>query len=200
MKNRIIVLFVCSLTFTFFFTSCIDFKTKKKEVTETEVAEDFNQVEVNGEYRLSLPKYMKKTDNLNEEASLQYQNIFKETYTIVIDEAKNDFVEMFTELEEYDEGISVIKNYRNVQRQLFSESMYVDKESSPVALEINGMEAEMVDIDGRVDGIDEDISYFLTFVEGKEKVYMIMSWTMTSRKDTYESTFDGIAKSFELIK
>ena len=200
MKNRIIVLFVCSLTFTFFFTSCIDFKTKKKEVTETEVAEDFNQVEVNGEYRLSLPKYMKKTDNLNEEASLQYQNIFKETYTIVIDEAKNDFVEMFTELEEYDEGISVIKNYRNVQRQLFSESMYVDKESSPVALEINGLEAEMVDIDGRVDGIDEDISYFLTFVEGKEKVYMIMSWTMTSRKDTYESTFDGIAKSFQLIK
>lgn len=189
-----------TLSLSFCFTSCIDFKTKKKEVTATEVAgEDFNHVEVNGEYRLSLPKYMRKTDNLNEEASLQYQNIFKETYTIVIDEAKDDFVDMFTELGEYDENISLIKNYRNVQRQLFSESMYVDKESTPESLEINGMEAEMVDIDGRVDGIDEDISYFLTFVEGKKKVYMIMSWTMTSRKDTYEPIFDGIAKSFRLI-
>ncbi|RDY61243.1 hypothetical protein [Flagellimonas nanhaiensis] len=198
MKTGTALLLALSLSLCF--TSCIDFKTKKKEVTATEVAgEDFNQIEVNGEYRLSLPKYMRKTDNLNEEASLQYQNIFKETYTIVIDESKDDFIEMFTELGEYDENISVIKNYRDVQQQLFAESMYVDKESSPIALEINGMEAEMVDIDGRVDGIDEDITYFLTFVEGKEKVYMIMSWTMTSRKDTYESTFDGIAKSFKLI-
>ncbi|MDC6365053.1 MULTISPECIES: hypothetical protein [Flavobacteriaceae] len=198
MKSYFSVILVALSLFT---TSCIDFKTKKKEATSNVVVgEDFNQVEINNEYLLSLPKFMKKATSLNEEASLQYQNIFKETYTIVIDESKEEFIEAFTDLGEYNEDISVAKNYRDVQLQLFSESMNIEKESTPVALKINGMDAEMVDIDGTVDGIDEDISYFLTFIEGTEKVYMIMSWTLTNKKDTHGPTFESIAKSFDLVK
>lgn len=178
--------------------SCIDFKTKAKE----EVLEDadFKEVDVEHRYRLSLPNYMRETTGLNSEASLQYQNIFKETYTIVIDEPKDEFVQVFKELGQYNDEISLIKNYRDVQLQLFAQRMNIENQGSPVQLKIDGMDAEMVDIDGTVEGVSEKISYFLTFVEGRENVYMIMSWTMTSRKEIYKATFEKLAKSLELVK
>lgn len=177
--------------------SCIDFKTKKKE--QTLENSDFKEVEINHQYRMGIPKYMRETTGLNKEALLQYQNIFKETYTIVIDESKEEFVKVFSDLDQYNDDISLIKNYRDIQLQLISERMNVEKQGEPIELKINGMEAEMVDLDGTVDGIDEKISYFLTFIEGTDNVYMIMSWTMTSRKETYKATFENMAKSFTLV-
>ena len=196
MKTHFTLLLCVALGFSL--NSCIDFKTKTKE----EILEDsdFKEVEVEHRYRLSLPNYMRETTGLNSEASLQYQNIFKETYTIVIDESKEEFVQVFKELNQYDEDISLIKNYRDVQLQLFSERMNVENQSDPVQLKIDGMDAEMVDIDGTVEGVSEKISYFLTFVEGRENVYMIMSWTMTSRKETYKATFEKLAKSLKLVQ
>lgn len=173
------------------------FKTKEKEGTSD--IENFNQIEINNEYQVSLPKYMRKTSELNDDASLQYQNVFKEAYVIVIDEPKEEFVDVFKELDQYSDKYSLVENYRDVQLQLFAESMNIENETTPVSMEINGLDAEMLEIDGKVQGIEDKITYFLTFIEGDEKVYMIMAWTMLNRKDTYRADFENITKSFALI-
>ena len=49
--------------------------------------EEFKKIEVKN-YALQLPSYLSKTNDLNEDASLQYQNPFRELYIIVIDESK----------------------------------------------------------------------------------------------------------------
>lgn len=194
MKKAVFVLF---LTSTLCFTSCIDFKTKKS--TEETDMEDYNTVVVPNAYSVEIPKFMRSTTGLNEEASLQYQNIFKETYVIVIDEPKSGFVDLLKEMGQFDDSISLIQNYREIQMQLLSSTMYISQQSEPRAMKINGLDAEMVEVDATVDGIDEDISYLLTFIEGTDDTYMMMAWTLESKKDEHKKTFETIAESFKLV-
>lgn len=179
-------------------TSCIDFKTKKS--SSEPQPEDFNTIVVNEHYQMDIPKFMKSTTGLNDEASLQYQNLFKEAYTIVIDEPKDEFVDIFKELGNYDENISLVKNYRDIQLQLFGERMQINSQTPPRSLNINGLDAEQVEIDAHVEGVDEEISYFLTFVEGPENVYLVMAWTLKNKKEEHAKTYGIMAESFRLIQ
>lgn len=170
-----------------------DFLDKLNEMTETK----FETVEVNSLYSLDLPEFMTSTTQLNDEASLQYNNLYKEKYVIVIDESKEEFVETFKELNMYDESKSIIDNYAEAQSAFISEGATVLKESDFRSAKANGLEMRMKDIDADVTGVPESVSYFLGFVEGKETLYMVMAWTLKSRKDGYEEEAGKIIKSLK---
>jgi len=163
------------------------------------VEDDFSPVEINHEYSIDIPKYIKPATDLNDVASLQYQNIFKETYIIIIDELKSEVDTAFRTAGVYNDSISMVKNYRNVQLQLLGEKINVSNEPEPKALQINGLDAESVEMEGTVSGITEPVAYWLTFVEGKDKVYMIMTWTLLKSKDKYSDTFEKMAQSFKML-
>ncbi|NND63201.1 MAG: hypothetical protein HKN48_08405 [Flavobacteriaceae bacterium] len=176
--------------------SCGEIGEKKSE--EMDVS-DFKTEKVEGMYEVSVPKYMKEAFDLNDDASLQFQNIYKETYLAIIDESKADFIEVFKELNEYDDGLSVAGNYRNIQMQYFTEGIRIDKRSEPRKLTINGLEAEQVEFNGRVPEVDYDIYYLMTFIEGEENVYMMMEWTLASFEDKFKGTFKQMAETFREI-
>lgn len=161
--------------------------------------DDFEKVEVNGLYELSVPDYMEEATDLNDEASLQYQNALKETYVIVIDEPKGDFEDIFRALGEWDDNMSLVENYRAVQVSYFSEGTKIYDQSKPKSLEIDGLDAEIVTIEGRPDGMIYDIYYMLGFIEGKDNIFMVTAWTLLERKQKYEKTFEMIVKSFKLL-
>lgn len=175
-----------------FLAGCDRFK-KEEPVNRA----DFRPVKINDQYRLELPKHMKEGKTLNESASLQFQNIFKEMYVIVIDEEKQGFIDAFADLGEYDSTKSPVENYRAIQLQKLSEAINITTQTTPVAKKINLLDAEQVQIDGSVAGVSSEISYFLTFIEGDSHLYMIMAWTMRDRRDRYSKTFDYIADSFK---
>ncbi len=177
-----------------FMISCDSFNTKKPENLSKD---DFTLIKINNEYILKVPKYMSKAD-LNDEASLQYQNILKETYSLIIDESKDEFVSTFKEIDNYNDAISVAENYRNVHVEYLEESVVINRKSNSKSLKINNLNAVQLEIDATFDGID--ITYFLTFITGSEKVYMIMNWTLENRKDKYRNTFDKMANSFKTIR
>jgi hypothetical protein len=177
-------------------SSCFDL-TSKKEETISEA--DLNHVQINNEYSIKLPKYMTVAKNLNDEASLQYQNIFKETYVIVLDEDKQEFIDTFIDLGEYDSTLSVIENYGNVQVKSMSENMTMKSDGNLAALKINNRDAQTIQFDANIEGVKGDIAYYLTFVEGDDKVYMIMAWTLANRKEKYGKTFDTMVKTFKVI-
>ena len=179
-------------------TSCLNLlDTKKKE--ELSLNEDFKIIKIDDEYRMHVPKYMKENNNLNPDASLEYQNPIKDVYTIVIDESKEGFITMFTEMEEYNKNLSVAENYSDIQYQILGENIEIISKKDPKNLKINGLDAEMGELTGKVDGVLFEVTYHLTFIEGNEKVYMVMSWTRDSKMDKYRSTFEQTAKSFELL-
>lgn len=160
---------------------------------------DLMEVGVENDFQISLPDYFKPAANLNDDAILQYQNIFKETYIIIIEELKSNFIDMFIELGSYDEGISCLENYRNIQLVSFQQSVEMRDIKKTGRIEINNMPAEIVDFVGKVEDIPNDIYYKLGFVESDENIYMIMTWTLLSRKDKYNKDFENAIKSFKVL-
>lgn len=189
---------IVALGCVFLFISCLG--SGEKNADENPKLEDFNKVTVNGAFEVSFPKYMRGTTRLNDEASLQYENALKETYTIIINEPKAEFVEILKELEEYNLEASPLQNYRAIQLQLLGTTMNIHQKTEPKPSTINGLASESMEINANVEGVDEEIAYFLTFIDGGEDVFMIMSWTLKSYAHQYRKTFEMIAESFTHIK
>jgi hypothetical protein len=175
-------------------TSCSRLSGKAEKDTE------LVPVTIGQEYSMSIPAYMTKTTKLHDEAALQFQNFFKETYVIVIDEDKQDFIDAMVEADRYDSANSVIFNYADTQVQLTTSNIDVSSISEIKAMTINGLPASSVEFDATVEGINSPVTYFLTFVETKEKLYMVMAWTLQERKDTYRNTFGRMSRSFRALQ
>lgn len=189
MKKAALILFTLSVIF-----SCNNLSSSKEDLKP----EDFNQIDTDGVFKLSIPKYMKVMNNLNEEASLQYANVFKEVYTVVIYEDKDEFVTLFKQIDQYNDDLSVLENYSESLISFFKEAAVVDRIEPYGTTTINGLNAKQVKIFAKIDNID--IAYVISFIEGKENVYQVMNWTLPNRIDKYEDTFMKISNSFELLK
>ncbi|MAO07639.1 MAG: hypothetical protein CL596_02885 [Alteromonas sp.] len=179
-------------------TSCLGGSDKKEKASKMDASE-FRTESALSLYEMQVPKYMSSTTGLNADASMQFQNIYKETYLAVIEEPKKDFIEVFEEIGEYDESNSPAANYQTIQMNYFTEGMQIKSRTDPVRLKINGLNAEQVEVVGRVPDIDFDIYYLMTFIEGSETLYMMMEWTLETKKDDFKNTFKYMANSFTEI-
>ncbi len=177
-------------------SSCIDFNKIKNKIEENNTTETA-AITIRDEYRMDIPVYMKETTGLNDDASLQFKNIFKETYVVVIDEDKETFIQTFMDMGEYDTTLSVVENYQAIQLGYLSENLEITSQVNLEIKEINQRNARMTEIDGKLDDIS--ISYLMTYVEGDQNVYMIMAWTLADRKIKYQNAFMAMSKSFTLL-
>lgn len=158
---------------------------------------NYNTIEIDSIYQLDVPKYMKEMSSLHPEASLEYANVYKDVYTVVINEEKEQFITLFKELEEYDLGLSSIENYANAQKKMYSERLSESKIQDYGLIEINGYPARQIKMSGVVEGIK--ISYVIAFIEGIDNIFMIMNWTSDAQFDKYETMFEFINGTFKLI-
>jgi len=193
MKSGSFILFVSLIVLL---SSCDVKKFISEHLNDTGKKAELQQITGPG-YSMGIPTYMSKATALNDEASMQFQNIFKEAYIIVIDEDKQKFIKTFKELSSYDTTQSVIDNYSSIQLQSVSSRSEVITKKEPENLTINGMEAAAAELDAKVEGVSAPISYFLTFVEGKTKLYFIMGWTLQNKKDTYRPDYLQMRNSFK---
>jgi len=163
------------------------------------LSKDFKTMGVGTQYQLKIPKYMKKVASLNANASFQASNVFKETYCVVIDESKSEFVSSFRLLEKYDEDKNALENYAAAQLGFFGENLEIISKTETITTRINDTKALMLSIDTSSEEFPSDITYFLTFFEGKEHVYMLMIWTRKQKKVELSDTFNKIANSFQAL-
>lgn len=195
MKNYllIVVIFLSGVCLS----SCLP-NLNKEEKSGGKV--ELKSVLINKEYSMGVPAYMTKATALNKGASLQYQNIFKEAYVIVIDEDKEEFINTYKELSIYDTTRSVLSNYTDAQVQSTTATVEILSQKDITTLKINGLKASTIELDANVEGVKFPITYFLTFVEGKDKLYFIMAWTLQNKKDTHRDAFAQMARSFRTFK
>lgn len=158
--------------------------------------EETQSIKIKGQYEIELPKTLSKVDNLHEDASLQYQNIFNEFYTIVIDEPISDFNDLVTQDEYLAESYKPnLTGYSNLLKDNLSVSVKNAKFSNFEDIKINGMEAKLMNVSGTVDGID--VYYQFGFVKGLEKYYQIVNWTELKRKENHAGAMKKIISSFK---
>ncbi|HET6990781.1 MAG TPA: hypothetical protein VFJ43_05630 [Bacteroidia bacterium] len=179
--------------------------TAIKQELEKALAENTNLVTSDTtDYSMNIPKHMTSTTELNDEASLQYQDAAKELYVICIDEAKTDFIKTFSDpdldskFSKYDDKLTPEKNYRMIQMEIMKGKMSVKSEPTVKKAVINGLDAEIVDFTANVEGINYDIYYKLAFIEGTKNMYMLMTWTLDSSKNENMDEMDQMINSFKL--
>ncbi len=197
LKMKAILPIFCLLGILFIPISCTYLQPNKEEVLSLE--SDFKKVRIDGKYQLSIPNYMRKTDQLNDEASLQYNNPFKETYTIVIDENKEQFLSAIKESQWADSLGTTIEIYRKLQMSLLGQGIAMTSVENLEVEKIGRLNAKRTQFEGKIEGVDEKIKYLITFVEGRNDLYMIMSWTLNDFSKKYLRTYHQIADSFQEI-
>ena len=167
------------------------FACKQDSTTQT--------ITIKKRYSLDLPNFLSVANHLHEDASLQYQNIFKEFYTIVIDEPSKDFDEMIVnEPSLSDYYTANLEGYSN----LIVDNMKVTVEDGTFSeftkTKINGNEARTISLEGTVEGIK--VFYHLTFIKGKKQYYQIVNWTELKRKEDHLQFMENISASFQELK
>ena len=169
-----------------FLSSCDQFSNKPKVIP------------VNNKYTLTVPSYLSEYTSLNEEASLQYANLFKELYVVVIDEVKSNFNSALTENLLTDSYSLDLDGYAKLILDNFELSMEEFSASSLDKTIINSMDARITTIEGSIEGID--VFYIFAAVEGKNNFYQILTWTLAEKKDDYKDKMQGIIRSIQEIQ
>lgn len=194
MEMKKLSIFILSICFSII--SCKKIIESAASLGKDEVKiEELKVINVNDEYAVSIPEYMTEMKSLHDDASFEYANLFKETYIIVLDESKEEFINTFKEIEIYNDSLTALENYSNFQIESFKESIgAIDVKE--LESRIKNIPSEIHEFNGEVEGLN--IAYLVSFVEAENKMYMLMSWTMKNRYRKYKETFKLIHSTFKL--
>jgi len=156
---------------------------------------EVQEVVIGNRYSISIPSFLTEVNNLNEDASLQYQHAWKEFYVIVIDENKEELQKAIKDNGLEEEYTDDLKGYCDLLLDGFEQSIYINSKSEMIDTLINKLPAKLLTISGRVDGIDA--FYSLAFIEGKERYYQIMAWTLLNKEYKYKDKMKRMMCSFK---
>ena len=109
------------------------------EVIAPSINVDFDVVKIENLYSMKVPNFMTVTDKLQEGASLQYDNPFKEKYVTVLHEEKDDVMAFMKDYGVYDEKKSALENYADTRLKYLKESgITIIDQSGLTSEKING--------------------------------------------------------------
>lgn len=167
---------------------------KKEMNTVNYVESDIDSLD----FTMVLPDYMIATTTLDADRPFQYMNAVKEQYIVASYEMVSD-VEPLLKASNY-EGKTLLDQYVAYNKEVIEEGVKISKQDPIKKMTIDGMPAQLLQLDGTVEGISEGISYYTVFIQAKDKLYFIMTWTLESRKDDFKEIADKMIKSFHLKK
>lgn len=157
---------------------------------------EVRSIEIGNRYSLKIPSFLTKVNNLNEEASLQYQHAWKELYVIVIEDPKEEVENTFKKLDLPSNFSNDLEGYTNMVLFNMTENTNSDSDKYET-IKINQLPAKIIETTENIDGIN--IYYNVAVLEGKEKYYQIFTWTLASKKQEHKLKMDRIIQSFQEI-
>jgi len=137
-------------------------------------------------FYLSVPDYMTKTKNLNNDASLQYENTVKEAYVIVIEDSKEELKDLGMV---YQDSKEFYDDFVKTYTKAVQEAATTDSKT----FTINGNSFTQ----GEITYVSDSVKIYMlaTVVETKTNFYKILCWTLKENKDKLKSDFIAIAKT-----
>jgi hypothetical protein len=127
----------------------------------------------------------------NEDASLQYGNIFSEKYLMIVNESKSDWINFTKESNYFEEYISSLSedmidsfNINNNKHTL--SDIYLNDSTAGKLFETNG----------NIEGIS--VIWNVIFIEGEDNLYQICFWTLKGGESKINELL-SVAKTFKEI-
>jgi hypothetical protein len=160
-------------------------------------SESPQKVVIENKYSLEVPSFLVKATDLNEQASLQYQNVYKEFYVIVIDETKADVFNALTQNELTEKYTSDFKGYSNLILDNYYTNIEISQKSEVSDFTVNNLPAKKITIEGKYAGVEA--FFCISLIEGKDRFYQIMTWTLKNKKDEFKDDMDKMIGTFSEI-
>ena len=135
--------------------------------------------------QITLPKHWVVMKDLNDEASLQAGNSFREEYMIILSDYKSDFV-------------GTLEDHANVTSQSLLGLLEGGTKSDFEMFEINGLRTLQCEITGVSDLTR--IVYLHTTIEGELCYYQVLTWTLPSKMPGAMEPFKEVIPSFKELK
>lgn len=176
MKIKLFILLLSALTFV----SC---KGEKQTI------------KVKGKYSLELSSDFEKARSLNKDASLQYQDIYKDLYVIVIDEPKTEVKKVIDDNLLTGTYNPDLKGYSNIIINGIDPSIVIDSMPPFKKASINGLDSRQVTFEGTSENLH--IVWKFAFIEGKDTFYQMMVWTGAANRAKLEKEMEEIVNSFK---
>jgi hypothetical protein len=139
-------------------------------------------------FNISLPDYMSRTADLNSSAAIQYKNVVKDIYGVVIFDTKEELklLDMnYTTTNEFYEDF--IKDFLKDE-----EKRTVSTPKSTKKGDISFIEVDATYFDKE---INNTIYYLVGVVETKTAFYKVLSWATLENKDKFKADFQKILYS-----
>lgn len=146
-------------------------------------------------YSLDLPVHMEKVYDLNDTANLQLLNEEKELYAIVIDESAGEFKTAQRKYGAYQDGLSLLENYKQIQLASFRHDMKVISEEE-LSIGIVNANNRGLQFDAQIADIPFPISYYTLFVEKNDDLYFLVAWTPIGMKKENSTNILNLLRSF----
>jgi len=152
---------------------------------------------VNDLYSISIPGFMKETDELHEEASLQYGNDLKHFYVAVLDETKSEIYEVYGDSISLDTMQYSFDDLKELIQVTFTSNFEKIETHEIVDTIINEMSAKILSFSGNVQGFN---AFFTIGVyESLDRFYQVMVWTSGRNREKYKLLMKDIHYSFKEI-
>lgn len=161
----------------------------------TSCKDEMQTVNSNGKYTIELPASFTKVQDLNDEASVQYQNTFKELYVIIIDEPKTELIKALKKNSLETTYSNDLKGYSSLIVDGMDSSISVEKLPEFEDATINGHNARLLSFEGLSSG--NRVYWKLAFIEGDKDYHQIMVWTQAEKQKKYEKEMTAIINSFK---
>lgn len=158
-------------------------------------AAETQTVKIGGRYQIDLPAQMEEAKGLNKDASLQYQNPVKELYAIVIDESKSALEESIFDNNLEDTYTNDLTGYTKLVTENIRNNAAISKLPPLLPAKINNLHAFMLDITGSMNGLK--IYWKIAYIEGKNRYYQVMVWTLAENREKYEPVMAAAINSFK---
>lgn len=132
------------------------------------------------DYEIALPDWLEETNDLAPHAHFQFKSAYRNTYGIIVKEAKTD-----TAFNQYQQkSVNVLRNFKEMTNLLVTDSSY---SKNYIALELMG------DIES------EKVFYWHNTYQTDTHYYQLVIWTRSyDRKQKYTPVIEDIITSFKL--
>jgi len=151
-------------------------------------------------YSIMVPNFMDPTDELGDETSFQFMNMFSECYLVMIEENIEEIEPLFVMESLADTTKLFVDHYTDFQIETITMEMTTSEVSEVKEIKIDGYDARLFDIQGAIQEVPEDIAYLVAVVHGPTNIYMISSWTLKSKRMVNFPHFEQSIRSFQILE
>lgn len=156
--------------------------------------QETQMVTYNDEYAVELPVYLKKVNDLNKDASLQYMNTVKGLHAMVIDEPKESFLNMIVDENLQENYSQDLDSYSKVLLKRINDNFHIIERPIVEDISINGLNAKYFSFVITITG--NDFYYEIAVVEGEKKYYQLYTWVPLNFKSKEMDSMRDIIESF----